>query len=85
MCKLDVPRLPSETRKGHIVPGLAHTLLVLIKILCNAGYNVVYYKEEYIIYFNGQVVWTGHCKPTTWLWVLKLKPMQMTTTDKPYI
>ena len=30
-CEIDNPLLPKAARKAHIVPGLAHTLLVTIK------------------------------------------------------
>ena len=39
-CLLDMPWLPFTARIAHIVPGLAHTSLVLISTLCDAGCKV---------------------------------------------
>ena len=35
-CEIDNPQLPQAERAAHIVPGLAHTSLVLIKLLIDA-------------------------------------------------
>ena len=31
-CEINVPRLPKEARQAHVVPGMAHTSLISIKI-----------------------------------------------------
>ena len=36
-CEIDNPNLPKAPRKAHIVPGLAHTSLVSVKMLIDAG------------------------------------------------
>ena len=36
-CETDKPNLPKAARKAHIVPGLAHTSLVSVKMLIDAG------------------------------------------------
>ena len=41
-CEIDNPRLPKAARKAHIVPGLAHTSLVSVKMLIDAGCFVTY-------------------------------------------
>ena len=41
-CEIDNPQLPQAARKAHIVPGLAHTSLVSIKMLIDAGCFVTY-------------------------------------------
>ena len=45
-CEIDVPWLPKEARRAHIVPGMAHTSLISIKVLTDAGCKVVYDKHE---------------------------------------
>ncbi|KAL7464463.1 hypothetical protein ACHAXS_004797 [Conticribra weissflogii] len=49
---LDIPWLPKEATRAYIAPGLAHTLLILIKQLCNNGCKVVYDKPAFRVYFN---------------------------------
>ena len=71
-CELSAPWLPVRARKAHIVPGLAHTSLVSIKMLCEAGCKVAYDEDEVRVYFKRQVVWRGKREPTTGLWVLPL-------------
>ena len=41
-CELDIPWLSPAARNAHIVPGLALTSLVSIKVLCDAGCKVGY-------------------------------------------
>ena len=36
------PWLPAEAKEAHIIPGLSHTYLVSIKVLCSAGCKVEY-------------------------------------------
>ena len=55
-CRLDIPWFPSVTKMGHIVPGLAHTSLVSISVLCNAGYKVEYDEGQCIVNYRGRTV-----------------------------
>ena len=43
--------IPKEARKTHIVPGLAHSSIVLIQVLCRAGCKVKY-KSNYCNVFQ---------------------------------
>ena len=45
-CYIDVPWLPKEAIRAHIVPGMAHTSLIPIKVLTDAGCKVFYEKHE---------------------------------------
>ena len=45
-CEIDVPWLPKESRRVHIVPGMAHSSLILIKVLTDAECKVVYDRHE---------------------------------------
>ena len=73
-CKLDIPSLPAEATRAHIVPGLAHTSLVSIKVLCDAGCNVQYNGKHCLVYYKRKLVWKGKREATTKLWVLPLEP-----------
>ena len=72
-CDLDVPALPAAARTAHIVPGLAHSSLVSIKVLCDAGCTVTYHGNHCFVKRDGRVIWMGHREPTTGLWVLPLR------------
>ena len=78
-CTLDIPWLPNEAKEAHIVPGLAHALLISIKILCDVGCKVTYKDDEYRVYYNKKIVWLGKREPQTGLWILPLTD----TTHQP--
>ena len=40
--KLATPWLPDEAKISQIVPGLVHSSLVSIKVICDAGFKVTY-------------------------------------------
>ena len=71
-CRLNIPWLPEAATEAHIVPGLAYTSLVSIRILCNAGCEVIYKDENCLVYYDKKLVWKGKREPTTKLWVLPL-------------
>ena len=77
-CEIDNPQIPQAARKAHIVPGLAHTSLVSIKMLIDAGCFVTY-SENVLVYYKGKIVWTGPREDLTGIWVLPLRHnMQLT-------
>jgi hypothetical protein len=51
-CEIDNPDLPNAARQAHIVPGLAHTSLVSIKMLCDAGCIVAYDNNDCKVYYK---------------------------------
>ena len=71
-CEINNPKLPKGARKAHIVPGLAHTSPVSVKMWIYAGCFVTY-GENVIVYYNEKVVWKGPRENLTGLWVLPLK------------
>ena len=73
-CKLNIPWLPEEATRAHIVPGLAHTSLVSIKVLCDAGCKVEYNNKHCLVFYKKKLVWMGRREATTKLWVLPLDP-----------
>ena len=54
-CEIDNPNLPKAARKAHIIPGLAHTSLVSVKMLIDAGCFVTY-RKNIIVHHNEKVV-----------------------------
>jgi hypothetical protein len=74
ICRLNVPWLPDEACDTHIVPGLAHTSLISMKILCDTGCKVIYDENTCSVYFNHKMMWIGQREPSTGLWVLPLDP-----------
>ena len=51
-CDINVPWLPKAASTAHILPGMAHTLLVSIKVLTDAGCKFIYDKDDCRVYFN---------------------------------
>ena len=58
-CDINVPWLPNAARIALIVPIMVHTFLVSIKVLTDAGFKVVYDKDDCRVYFNRNIVWAG--------------------------
>ena len=75
-CDINLPWLPKSARIAIIVPGMAHTLLLSIKVLTDAGFKVVYDKDDCRVYFNKKIVWAGGKEPTSGLWVLPINPIE---------
>ena len=65
--------MPQAERAAHIVPGLVHMSLVLIKMLIDAGCKVTYDTKRVKLFYKGNVVWKGTRESLTGLWVLPLK------------
>ena len=57
--------MPKEARVTHIVPRLAQSSLVSVKVLCNAGCNVAYDGKKYNVTYNNRVIWEGIREPST--------------------
>ena len=78
-CEIDNPKLPKAARAAHIVPGLARTSLISIKMLIYAGFKVTYDTEHVKVFYRENVVWKGTRESLTGLWVLPLKQKQNIT------
>ena len=59
MCNLDIVGIPETSKISHIVTGLAHTCLISISILCDAGGKVKYYEIICSVYYNNKLVCKG--------------------------
>ena len=68
--------LPKEARIAYIVPGMAHTLIVSIKVLTYAGCKFIYDKDDCRVSFNKKIVWAGGKEPTTGVCVLPINPIE---------
>ena len=55
-CRINIPWLPENATRAHIVPELAHTSLILIALLCDAGCKVTYDDDECMVYFKGKML-----------------------------
>ena len=82
---IDNPQLPQAASSEYIVPGLAHTSLVSIKILIGAVCNVTYDTKHVKVFYKGKVVWTGTRECLTGLWVLTLKQVGEITQPRTHI
>ena len=73
--ELDIPGLPYEARKCHIVPDLACHSLLSIGQLCSAGCRVLFDTDFVTVYKNGKTILTG--SRTLWtnnMWHMDIPP-----------
>ena len=82
-CELDNPALPAAARQAHIVPGLAHTSLISIKMLCDAGCIVKYDAQACTVYYNKKIVWVGKRDKSTGLWILAIQANLKRAMENP--
>ena len=54
--EIDIPGLPIQARQAHICPDLAHSSLVSIKQLADAGCQIIYDETEVQVIYQRQVV-----------------------------
>ena len=52
-------------RIAHMVPRLAHTSLVLIKVLCDTVCTLLYKKEEHTVYHKRKILQREERGPRT--------------------
>jgi hypothetical protein len=71
-CQLSLPQLPITAREAHILPGLAHSSLVSIGKLCDAGCEAKFDNQEVVITKNNINLLRGQCGRCTGLWRIPL-------------
>ena len=71
-CEIENPKLPQAAIAAHIVPAIAHTSLVSIKMLIDAGCKVTYDTKHVKVFYKGNVVWKGARESLIGLWLLPL-------------
>jgi hypothetical protein len=59
---------------GHIVPTLSITSLIGIRVLCNAGCEIIFTKTNCDVWYKRRVILNGKKDPSTDLWTLPLGP-----------
>ena len=70
-CDVVIPGLPTVLT-GHIVRGLTMASLVGIRILCNAGCEVVFTAKHCDVMYNSKLILRGYKDPQTDLWTLPI-------------
>ena len=73
-CNLDIPWMPNHMTEAHIVPGLAHALLIPTRNFCEAGCKVIFDADECRVYYKGNLVLSGGKDANTTLWKLPINP-----------
>ena len=75
-CLLDLPQLPLEARRAHIIPQLASHSLISVPTLCNAGCHVHFAENECTIsYKNNTIMCATKCDNTN-MWMIPLSTPQ---------
>ena len=70
---LDVPGLPKQARYAHVIPGIKHSLLSIVR-LCNHGCEVNFGKWgiSVEVRYNGKVVMKGRKSTINGLWYVPI-------------
>ena len=56
---LYIDGIPDKSNLAHIVPGLSHSSLISISVLCGAGCKLKYDENMCSVYYNNKIVWKG--------------------------
>ena len=70
--ELDLPNLPIEARRVHIVPALQTASLLSMGQLCDAGCIVTFDSKSVAVHRNDELILDGIRTPATGLWHLSL-------------
>ena len=62
--------LPKLATQAHVVPGISHTSLLSIKMLCNTVCKVSYDKDKCLILYNNKILLQGTRESSTIFWIL---------------
>ena len=57
-CKLAIPWPPEQTKVVYIIPGLANSSSLRIKVLCDVSSSVIYSHDNYNVCLNEKIVWS---------------------------
>jgi hypothetical protein len=83
-CDIIIPGLPTVLT-GHIVQGLMMASLVGIRILCEAGCQVIFTEEYCDVMYNRKLILRGYKDPQADIWTLPITPdaiIQQSTVGK---
>jgi hypothetical protein len=78
MCDIHIDGLPSVLM-GHIIPDLSIASLFGVQVLTEVGCNVTFDKHQCTVRYNGKIILSGDKDPSTDLWTLPLRSVDMTT------
>ncbi len=78
MCDIKIEGLP-VTLMGHIIPDLSIASLFGIRVLTEAGCNVMFTKGDCVVKYSENIILQGEKKPATDLWTLLLGSQGMTS------
>jgi hypothetical protein len=80
ICDVAIPGLPTVLT-GHIIPDMTTASLLGIRILCKAGYKVIFDNKNCQVIFEDNVILTGYKDPVSNLWMLlMLRSVPMRTS-----
>jgi hypothetical protein len=71
-CNITIPGLPTVL-VGHVVPKLAIATLIRIRVLCDAGCEVMFTKTSCNVIYDGKIILHRNKDPSTNLWTLPIK------------
>ena len=70
---LDIPGLPPGARYAHVIPGIKHSLLSIVR-LCNAGCEIVFgrWGLNVEVRYRGKIVLRGSKSTINGLWYVRI-------------
>ena len=79
---LDIPGLPPRARYAHVIPGIKHSLLSIVR-LCNARCEIVFgrWGLNVELRYKGKVVMKGRKSTINVLWYVSIT--KITREDNP--
>ena len=79
---LEIPGLPPGARYAHVIPGIKHSLLSIVR-LCNAGCEIVFggWGLNVEVRCKGKVVMKGKKRTINGLWYVPIT--KITSEDNP--
>jgi hypothetical protein len=81
ICDINIPGLPTSLT-GHIVPGITMASLIGIRILCKAGFKVVFDDEKCKVFYKYDIIFQGFKDPTTNLGTLPITHDEVAKTTQ---
>lgn len=72
--QLNLPNVPPQACKAHVLPGLAHASLLSLGVLCDNGCTATFDNKKVTINHQNKIVLTGNRDPITRLWHIPLSP-----------
>ena len=76
--ELPIPQLPPEARKADIFPDLQDTCLVSVGMLCDAGCEARFIKDQCVVTLNDEVILLGYRnEDTKGLWMVSIPKIKL--------